>query len=158
MSDLLALRYADGPADMATVRELFREYQAGLGVSLCFQDFDAELAGLPGKYADPSGTILVAEADGRPAGVVALRALDGEGTCEMERLYVRASARGHGLGRKLASSVVDEARKRGYRRMRLDTLPKLVEAIELYRTLGFVETAPYYDNPLPGVRYFELAL
>ncbi|MBL8831850.1 MAG: GNAT family N-acetyltransferase [Rhodospirillales bacterium] len=158
MSELLHLRYAEGAADMDTVRTLFREYQQGLGVSLCFQDFDAELAGLPGKYAGPQGCILLAEADGRPAGVVALRSLDGDTVAEMKRLYVRPAARGLGLGRRLAASIVDEARKRGYARMRLDTLPKLSEAIALYATMGFVEIAPYYGNPLPGVRFYELKL
>lgn len=158
MSELLVLRYAEGAADMETVRTLFREYQHGLGVSLCFQDFDSELAGLPGKYADPQGCILLAEADGKPAGVVALRALDGDAVCEMKRLYVRPTARGLGLGRRLAAAIVDEARKRGYARMRLDTLPKLSEAIALYATMGFVEIPPYYGNPIPGVRYYELKL
>lgn len=157
MSDLLALRDAEGAADMDTVRTLFREYQAGLGVSLCFQDFETELAELPGKYVDPSGCLLLATSDGRAAGVVALRALDG-GICEMKRLYVRPAARGLGLGRKLAVSVVDEARKRGHRAMRLDTLPQLAAAIELYRSLGFVEIGNYCDNPIPGARFFELVL
>jgi ribosomal protein S18 acetylase RimI-like enzyme len=157
MSDLLALRYAEGAADMDTVRTLFREYQAGLGVSLCFQDFETELAGLPGKYADPSGCLLLAEADGKAAGTVALRDL-GDGICEMKRLYVRPAARGLGLGRKLAASVVDEARKRGYRAMRLDTLPQLEAAIGLYASMGFAEIGNYCDNPIPGARFFELAL
>ena len=157
MSDLLALRYAEGAADMDTVRTLFREYQAGLGVSLCFQDFETELAGLPGKYADPSGCLLLAEADGKAAGTVALRDL-GDGICEMKRLYVRPAARGLGLGRRLAASVVDEARKRGYRAMRLDTLPQLKAAIGLYASMGFAEIGNYCDNPIPGARFFELAL
>jgi ribosomal protein S18 acetylase RimI-like enzyme len=157
MSDLLALRYAEGAADMDTVRTLFREYQAGLGVSLCFQDFETELAGLPGKYADPSGCLLLAEADGKAAGTVALRDL-GDGICEMKRLYVRPAARGLGLGRRLAASVVDEARKRGYRAMRLDTLPQLEAAIGLYASMGFAEIGNYCDNPIPGARFFELAL
>jgi ribosomal protein S18 acetylase RimI-like enzyme len=157
MSELMALRYAEGAADMDTVRALFREYQSGLGVSLCFQDFETELAGLPGKYADPSGCLLLAEADGKAAGTVALRALE-DGICEMKRLYVRPAARGLGLGRKLAASVVDEARKRGYRVMRLDTLPQLGAAIGLYRTMGFVEIGNYCANPIPGARFFELAL
>ncbi|MBI3507170.1 MAG: GNAT family N-acetyltransferase [Proteobacteria bacterium] len=158
MSDLLLLRYAEGAADMEVVRTLFREYQQGLGVSLCFQDFDAELAGLPGKYTGAAGCILLAEADGKPAGVVALRALEGDTVAEMKRLYVRSTARGLGLGRRLAAAVVDEARKRRYRSVRLDTLPHLAEAIQLYRTLGFAEIPPYNDNPLPGVRFYELAL
>lgn len=158
MSDLLLLRYAEGAADMETVRALFREYQEGLGVSLCFQDFDAELAGLPGKYANPEGCILLAEADGRPAGVVALRSLDGDTVAEMKRLYVRPSARGRGLGRRLASAILDEARKRRYAFLRLDTLPHLAEAIQLYLAMGFAEIAAYNDNPLPGVRYYEYRL
>jgi len=157
MSDLLALRYAEGAADMDTVRALFREYQAGLGVSLCFQDFETELAGLPGKYADPSGCLLLAEADGKAAGTVALRDL-GDGICEMKRLYVRPAARGLGLGRRLAASVVDEARKRGYRAMRLDTLPQLEAAIGLYASMGFAEIGNYCANPIAGARFFELAL
>ncbi len=158
MSDLLLLRYAEGAADMDVVRTLFREYQQGLGVSLCFQDFDTELAGLPGKYSGPQGCILLAEADGRPAGVVALRALEGDSIAEMKRLYVRPTARGRGLGRRLAVGVIDEARKRRYAAIRLDTLPHLVEAIELYRVLGFAEIRPYNDNPLSGVRFYELKL
>jgi putative acetyltransferase len=157
MSDLLALGYAEGDADMDTARTLFREYQAGLGVSLCFQDFETELAGLPGKYADPSGCLLLATSDGKAAGTVALRDL-GDGICEMKRLYVRPAARGLGLGRRLAVAIVDEARRRGYRAMRLDTLPQIAAAIELYRTLGFVEIGNYCDNPIPGARFFELAL
>lgn len=158
MSELLLLRYAEGAADMDVVRTLFREYQQGLGVSLCFQDFDAELAGLPGKYAGAQGCILLAETDGKPAGVVALRSLEGDAVAEMKRLYVRPTARGLGLGRKLAVSIIDEARKRRYGAIRLDTLPHLVEAIELYRVLGFAEISPYNDNPLPGVRFYELKL
>jgi GNAT superfamily N-acetyltransferase len=158
MSDVLLLRYAEGAGDIDTVRALFAEYQQGLGVSLCFQDFEAELAGLPGKYASPEGCILLAEADGRPAGVVALRSLVGDTIAEMKRLYVRPAARGRGLGRRLASAIVDEARKRRYGTLRLDTLPHLAEAIELYRAMRFVEIPPYNDNPLPGVRYYEYRL
>jgi putative acetyltransferase len=158
MSDVMLLRYAEGAGDIETVRTLFSEYQQGLGVSLCFQDFESELAGLPGKYANPEGCILLAEADGRPAGVVALRSLVGDTVAEMKRLYVRPSARGRGLGRRLASAIVDEARKRRYEALRLDTLPHLTEAIELYRAMGFVEIPAYNDNPLPGVRYYEYRL
>ncbi len=158
MSDVMLLRYAEGAGDIDTVRTLFSEYQQGLGVSLCFQDFEAELAGLPGKYANPEGCILLAEADGKPAGVVALRALVGDTVAEMKRLYVRPSARGRGLGRRLASAIVDEARKRRYEALRLDTLPHLAEAIELYRAMGFVEIPAYNDNPLSGVRYYEYRL
>lgn len=154
MSDI---RRANGVADMAIVATLFREYQIGLGVSLCFQDFDAELANLPGAYAEPSGCILLAERDGAALGAVALRPIDGA-TGEMKRLYLRAAARGLGIGRRLAVEIMAQARTRGYRRMRLDTLPQLDAAIALYGRLGFRAIAPYNDNPLPGVLYFEAAL
>ena len=100
----------------------------------------------------------ISQTDGKPAGVVALRSLEGDAVAEMKRLYVRPTARGLGLGRKLAVSIIDEARKRRYGAIRLDTLPHLVEAIELYRVLGFAEIPPYNDNPLPGVRFYELKL
>lgn len=157
MSDLLAMRYADGATDMDAVRALFREYEAALGVSPCFEGFEAELAGLPGGYAGAGGCIFLAEADGRPAGVVALRAVD-EATGEMRRLYVRPSTRGLGLGRRLAACVVDEARKRGCRRLRLHTLSRLTEAVALYRSMGFVETAPVDGVAHGGVLRLELAL
>ncbi|MBI1243377.1 MAG: GNAT family N-acetyltransferase [Alphaproteobacteria bacterium] len=152
------MRYAEGAADLGAVRELCREYEGALDASLCFEGFEAELAGLPGKYADPAGCILLAEADGSPVGVVALRAIDDADVAEMKRLYVRPSARGLGLGRKLAASVVDEARKRGYRRLRLHTLARLEAAVELYRSMGFLETTPFDPNPNAGVIWYELGL
>jgi len=157
MSDAATIRPAQGLADMAVVATLFREYQVGLGVSLCFQNFDAELAGLPGAYAEPAGCILLAERGGTALGAVALRPLDRE-TGEMKRLYLRDGARGAGLGRRLAAEIMRAARTRGYRRMRLDTLPRLDAAIALYARLGFRAIAPYNDNPLPGVLYFEAEL
>lgn len=157
MSDAVALRAAEGAADMAIVASLFREYQQGLGVSLCFQDFERELAELPGAYAPPGGIIFLAEHGGQAVGVGALRAL-APGIAEMKRLYVRDTARGLGLGRKLAHALVAEARARGYASMRLDTLPHLTAAIALYADMGFRKIAAYNDNPIAGVQHYELAL
>jgi GNAT superfamily N-acetyltransferase len=146
------------PEEMETVRALFREYQAGLNIDLCFQSFDEELAGLPGRYAPPQGTILLAEAEGGAiAGVIAMRALD-PFTAEMKRLFVRPSYQGTGLGRALAEAIIDAARRRGYSRMRLDTLPMMGSAIALYRKLGFVEIPAYTVNPVEGALYLELTL
>lgn len=148
-----------GPADMDLVRTLFREYQAFLNVDLCFQDFEGELAGLPGKYAEPEGVILLArEDDGAAAGVVALRPLDEDGVCEMKRLWLRSAWRGRGVGRLLAEAVVEEARQRGYRFMRLDTLRRLEAARGIYAGMGFRDIPAYYGNPLDGVVYMECDL
>jgi putative acetyltransferase len=138
-------------------RALFAEYQQGLGVSLCFQGFDLELAGLPGAYARPRGRLILARIVGEPAGCVAMRAL-GEHDAEMKRLYIRSPYRGMGLGRVLAECVIDEARSLGYRTLKLDTLPGMAEAQRLYRALGFVDAAPYNDNPVAGVRFMSLDL
>ncbi len=144
-------------AELEAVRGLFRAYLDELGVDLDFQGFTAELSGLPGAYAPPEGALLVARWEDRVVGCVALRAIDG-GACEMKRLYVPPTMRGTGLGRDLAIAVLEVARRRGYLRMRLDTLDRLEEAMGLYASLGFRPTTPYYDNPLPGVVYWELDL
>src|ERR1700760_2830772 len=142
---------------MAKARELFIEYQRALGVDLCFQGFDQELATLPGRYARPTGRLLLAIDGESILGVAALRALDG-GDCEMKRLYVRAEGRGLGIGRLLTATLIEEARLAGYRRMRLDTLPGMTEAQSLYRSIGFTETAPYCGNPIAGPLYMAFDL
>ncbi len=142
---------------MNDVRALFQEYAASLGIDLCFQNFDKELAGLPGEYAPPAGRLLVAVDEDRLAGCVGLRRID-DGICEMKRLYVRPTHRGTGLGRTLAEAVIAAAREIGYSTMRLDTLPSMTAAIKLYGSLGFADTQPYRFNPVEGVRYMELVL
>ena len=139
------------------VRELFREYQLSLGIDLSFQDFEEELAGLPGTYAPPLGRLYIAFVDGVPAGCIALRPL-GHGQCEMKRLYVRPAFRGQELGRRLAAKAIDEAREIGYTQMYLDTLPTMTSAQALYRSLGFRPVAPYRFNPIEGAQYMRLDL
>ncbi len=151
----------ESPEAFDSVRAIFREYAEGLGVDLCFQGFEAELAGLPGEYAAPSGHLLLALVDGEVAGCGALRALqdaDHANACEMKRLYVRPAFRRFGLGRRLAEALMDEARRCGYSVMLLDTLDDMEAARELYASLGFVETAPYYYNPIPGAHYLRADL
>jgi len=144
--------------EVKATRELFVEYGQSLGFSLCFQSFDQEYASLPGKYAPPRGRLLLAEVDGQPAGCVALRPLE-TGVCEMKRLYVRPEFRGLKLGRRLAETIINEARLIGYQLMRLDTVAdKMPEAVALYRTLGFREIAPYTVNPEASVIFLELEL
>ena len=141
-----------------SARGLFEEYAAGVGISLCFQNFDRELANLPGDYALPDGRLLLAVEENQLAGCIALRKLE-PGVCEMKRLFLRPSHRGKGLGRVLVESIIDEARKLGYTHMRLDTLPgRMDQAIALYRSIGFVEIAPYYENPVEGAKFMEFKL
>lgn len=146
--------------DRIPLVNLLRAYEKGLGVSLCFQDFDSEIAALPGDYAPPGGTLVLAHAgDGELVGAVGLRGLDPvQGICEMKRLYVAPAGRGQGLGRRLAERVLAEARRLGYRSVRLDTLPAMREAQALYAALGFRDIANYNDNPVPGARFLEKTL
>jgi putative acetyltransferase len=138
-------------------RSLFREYEQSIGISLCFQGFEKELASLPGDYAPPGGRLMLAQEGNRIAGCGALRPLSPD-ACEMKRLYVRDSFRGRGAGRLLAQTLLAEARAIGYRVMRLDTLPSMTSAIPLYRSLGFREIAPYTQNPVEGALFMEKEL
>jgi ribosomal protein S18 acetylase RimI-like enzyme len=151
------VRPARLPDEVPAVRALFREYAAGLGVDLCFQNFEAELAGLPGAYAPPAGRLLVAEVDGEPVGCVALRP-QSPGVCELKRLYVRPTHRGRGLGRRLLEALLAEAVAAGYREAVFDTLESMTEALALYRSVGFAETAPYNEHPVAGTLWFRKAL
>ena len=158
---VISLRPAQFPEDLQTVRQLFLEYQAGLGIDLCFQGFEAELAELPGAYAPPVGTLLLACIDDEPAGCCALRPLyntDHLNACEMKRLFVRPAFRGFGLGRLLVERVMSEGQLAGYTTMLLDTLSDMETARALYQEMGFVEVAPYYHNPIPGAHYLKVDL
>ena len=149
---------ASTPAQIAQARELFLEYAASIGFSLCFQNFDAELAGLPGDYAPPGGRLLLAEYEGRLAGCGALHKLEPD-ICEMKRLYLRPQVRGKGLGRAMAERLIADAREIAYQRMRLDTVgPVMKDAVAMYRKLGFKEIPAYRKNPMAGTLYMELVL
>lgn len=154
----MLIREARVPDELPVVRALLEEYAAGLDVDLCFQDFAGELAGLPGRYASPLGGLWLAIDDcGTAVGCVASRPL-GEGRCEIKRLYLRQGARGIGAGRRLVEAALAHAAAIGHERVCLDTLPVMNEAIALYRSLGFVEVAPYHDSPIAGMLFLERSL
>jgi len=158
--EVTLLRVETGPL-LEPAREILREYARSLEIDLCFQNFEAELAELPGEYAAPAGQLLLAHVDGALAGCGGLRALpdaDYANACEMKRLYVRPAFRRFGLGRVLAEALLDEARRAGYSVMLLDTLDEMESARELYASLGFEEVAPYYFNPIPGAHYLKVDL
>jgi GNAT superfamily N-acetyltransferase len=154
----VALGEANTPEEFEQVRRLFRAYAGWLAVDLCFQDFEREVAGLPGCYAPPAGRLLIARVAGDVVGCVGLRPLE-PGVCEMKRLWVEPGFAGRGIGRALAEGIIATARKIGCERMRLDTIPERMPAAQrLYADLGFREIPPYYHNPLEGVVMLELAL
>jgi putative acetyltransferase len=153
----ISIHPASTERDMEDARKLFREYAAGLGVSLDYQGFEQELAGLPGLYAPPRGRLRLARSDSEAAGCVAFRPLT-EDICEMKRLYVRPGFRGGGLGKKLVELIIAQARGAGYCLMRLDTLPSLVPAMQVYESLGFKRCAAYYETPLAETVFMELNL
>ncbi len=158
MSDRFRIHEAANADDLAAVSALFEGYAASLPVDLDYQDFAGELAGLPGKYASPGGALLLArDRDGAPLGCGALRPLDAE-TCEMKRLFLLPEARGSGLGRALAEAIIAAARERGYRELRLDTLPSMASAHALYESMGFVRIEPYYEPTPPGTVFMALML
>lgn len=146
--------------NLGHIRALFRAYVEWTGVDLSFQNFDEEFVNLPGGYAEPNGSLLIALMDGKPAGCVAVRKLAklDAGICEMKRLYVKPEFNGQGLGKKLTQEIIAEGRRLGYAKMRLDTLAKMTAALNLYRSLGFREIEAYRFNPLPGTVYMELDL
>ena len=151
----------ESPGDWADIRQLLREYAGGLGVDLCFQDFDQELAQLPGAYAHPRGTMRLARVNGTAAGCCALRPLDAvdyANACEMKRLYVQPQFRGLGLGRRLAEEILEAARLAGYASILLDTLDDMETARAMYEDLGFIEIPPYYYNPVAGSHYLKAEL
>ncbi len=157
----IALLAAHSATELQAVRSLFIEYAQSLNVDLCFQNFEAELAGLPGDYAPPAGALLLATVDGQPAGCVAMRPLpdsDHTNACEMKRLYVRPGFRRYGLGRQLTQRLMDLAAQGGHSCMLLDTLDDMEAARSLYETLGFFEVPPYYFNPIAGAHYLKVVL
>ena len=157
-SEPTSIRPATTPTDLQASRDLFRAYAESLGFSLDFEDFKSELASLPGKYAPPKGALLLAFKGDQAVGCISMRELDPQ-TAEMKRLYLTNEARGLGLGRKLCEELVSAAKRGGYTRMRLDTVPgKMDSAITLYRALGFRVIPPYNQSPIPGIIHMELSL
>ena len=154
---MIEIRPADLAHDLPRVRQLFREYAQSLQVDLCFQDFEAELASLPGKYSPPHGRLLLAWNADQAIGCIALRPIDGS-TCEMKRLYVQPQARGHQLGKRLVERICQEASGAGYRHICLDTLPTMTSAIQIYQAMGFKTIGPYVFNPVQGALFLGLEI
>ena len=157
----ISIRCAESNADIALAKALFFEYAESLDFSLCFQGFDVEMDQFPGSYGPPGGCLLIGFVGEEPAGAVGLRPIRAAGNsdlCEMKRLYVRPNSRNLGIGRRLVHDVISDARSRGYRTMRLDTLPSMKSAREIYGAFGFVPIGNYNDSPLDGIEHFELDL
>jgi len=155
---MLTIIQAEEAEDIDQARVLFREYEAWIGLDLCFQGFEQELAELPGKYAKPSGRLLLGYSDKKLAGCIALRKLE-DGICEMKRLFVRNGFRGQKIGIHLIEKLIEEARNENYSKMRLDTFPpKMGKAVSLYEAHGFRPIPPYYNNPHEGVLFMEADL
>ncbi len=157
----IAIAIAAHPSEIEAVRDLFREYARALDVDLCFQNFESELAQLPGDYAAPRGTLLVARVNAEVAGCCAVRPLDNSdypNACEMKRLFTRPDFRSLGLGRSLVEATLDFARQAGYDCMLLDTLSDMEAARALYEDLGFEEIPPFYHNPIAGAHYLKVRL
>lgn len=160
-SEPIQIQAFEGTDDVEQVRALFKEYANSLDIDLCFQNFEAELAGLPGDYAPPRGALFIAHSANDMVGCCALRPLDTAdypNACEMKRLYVRPALRGNGLGRRLAEAVIQAASQAGYAYVLLDTLSEMETARAMYQELGFVEVAPYYFNPIEGAHYLMARL
>lgn len=147
----------DEGEDLDVIRQLFREYAESLEIDLCFQNFEEELKALPGKYAAPEGTMILALVDGERAGCIALRK-SSEGIAEMKRLFVRDDYRGLHIGKRLVQMILEEAARLGYSYIRLDTLSTMQEAVSLYQSFGFYEIEPYIYNPIEDAKYMELKL
>src|SRR5579863_5475762 len=154
---MLQITEVKTPEHVETARNLFREYADSLGFDISFQNFEKELAELPGDYAPPDGRLYLALEGARPAGCIALRKITAD-DCEMKRFYVCPLFRGKGVGKRLAAAIIGEARQMGYKRMLLDTVPSMKRAIVLYRALGFKPIPPYRHNPIPGASFMELIL
>ena len=156
----MIIKFAETENELIHIKELFNEYVSFLGENLDFQGYESELKNLPGKYAPPDGILYLALEGDYPAGCCALKRIGNksEKKCEMKRLYVRPEFRGTGLGKKLAIMIIEAAEKAGYSEMYLDTLERLTEAVGLYTSLGFTQTEPYYDNPIPDAVYWKLNL
>lgn len=153
----IEIKKIESAQDLEEVKQLFREYASFLQVDLCFQGFESELAKLPAKYAEPEGAIFLAKVNDMPAGCIALWKLE-DGVCEMKRLYVKPEFQGLGLGKQLANILIEEAKQKGYNKMKLDTLQRLSAANALYTNLDFIKTIPYNVNPEEDVVYYEKEL
>lgn len=159
MTESFRIAPARSSEDILACAALFRAYAAALPIELGYQDFDAELAALPGKYAPPAGELLLAKDEfGEPLGCVAVRPFPEDGCCEMKRLYVAPAARGEGIGGFLVDAIINKATRLGYTEMRLDTLPDMASAIALYEDAGFTRIPAYYDTPIAETVFFSRKL